>query len=111
MELLTQVKNGVTIISVSGSLDAVSVNDFDAEWKKALENSAAKILIELQGVNYISSAGLRGILLLAKTAKQKQTPLAFSGMQAMVADMFKLSGFYTILTTYPTEAAALAAMA
>lgn len=111
MSLITANQNGITVLAVAGSLDAVTVNDFDAEWKKILDAGSAKLLIDLKDVGYISSAGLRGILMLAKAAKLKNIRLAFCGMQSMVADMFKLSGFYSILSTYPTRDAALTAMA
>lgn len=109
MDLSTTLNDGLAVITIAGSMDAVTVNDFDTEWKKAIEDGAQKIIVEMSGVEYISSAGLRGILMLAKSAKAQSIKLAFAGMQSMVSDMFKLSGFYAILTTYPDKDAAIAA--
>ena len=39
--------------------------------------------------------------MLAKVAKVQSAAIAFCGMQGMVADMFKLSGFASILAIYP----------
>lgn len=91
-------------------MDATTVTQFDAEWKKVLEGGAKTLVIEMSGLEYISSAGLRGILMLAKMGNLKGASLAFVGMRAMVADMFKLSGFDSILKTYPDVDAAVDAM-
>lgn len=109
MDILTETQVDASVIKLTGSLDAVTTSDFDTEWKARLDEGATKVVVDLSGVDYISSAGLRGVLMLAKTAKAKGVAIAFCGMQAMVADMFKLSGFSAILAIYPDVAAALAA--
>lgn len=111
MQITTTRDADLALIRVEGSMDAISVADFDAEWKKVLEEGAGRIIVEKSGLKYISSAGLRGILMLAKTTKMKQVRLAFAGMRDMVYDMFKLSGFVTILSVYPDTDAARAALA
>lgn len=108
MDVSTLDRDGVTVIQVGGSMDATSVTDFDAEWKKCLEAEATKIVVEMSALEYISSAGLRGILMLAKMSKVKGVALGFAGMKSMVADMFKLSGFQSILKLYPDLDTALA---
>ena len=110
MDITTSTQADAIVIRIAGSMDATTVADFDAEWKKQLEAGAGKLVVEMSGLDYISSAGLRGILMLAKTAKMKRASLAFAGMQSMVADMFKLSGFYSILSTFPDVDTAVAQM-
>lgn len=110
MNVVTSEKGGVVVIKVDGSMDATTVTMFDAEWKKALDAGAKKVAIDMSGLEYISSAGLRGILMLAKMGNVKGAALAFTGMQSMVADMFKLSGFNSILKTYPDVDSAIAQM-
>lgn len=108
MELNTTTQGQATVLAIVGSMDATTVGDFDAKWKSLLDEGCKKLVIDMAGLTYISSAGLRGILMLAKTAKASQAELKFAGMQSMVADMFKLSGFYSILTCCDTVEAALA---
>ena len=62
MQIVNSQVSDVTVIALSGSLDAASVADFDAEWKAALDAGATKLVVDLGGIEYISSAGLRGIL-------------------------------------------------
>lgn len=101
MDITTTARNDVTIISVAGSMDATTAPEFDEAWKKVLADGVTKLVVELKSVEYISSAGLRSILMIAKTCRAQKVSLAFAGMQAMVADMFKLSGFMSILKTFP----------
>lgn len=110
MQITTTNEAGASVIRVEGSMDAISVAEFDAEWKKVIEEGSTRVVVEMSGLEYISSAGLRGILMLAKTTKMKGVALAFAGMRDMVSDMFKLSGFLTILSVHPDVPSALAAL-
>ena len=110
MQITTTNEAGASVIRVEGSMDAISVAEFDAEWKKVIEEGSTRVVVEMGGLDYISSAGLRGILMLAKTTKMKGVALAFAGMRDMVSDMFKLSGFLTILSVHPDVPSALAAL-
>lgn len=100
MDISTTQNNGFTVISITGSMDATTTPDFDAECKKQIDSGATGIIVDMSGIQYISSAGLRGILMLAKLAKPKNIKLGFCGMQQMVSDMFKLSGFLNILKVF-----------
>lgn len=110
MQITTTNEAGASVIRVEGSMDAISVAEFDAEWKKVIEEGSTRVVVEMSGLEYISSAGLRGILMLAKTTKMKGVALAFAGMRDMVSDMFKLSGFLTILSVHSDVPSALAAL-
>lgn len=110
MQIKSAAEAGDVVMAVSGSVDAATVADFDAEWKKCLEDGAQKLIVDLSGVDYISSAGLRGILMLAKTAKAKAAKVGFAGASGMVADMFRLSGFLSILAVFPDKNSALAGL-
>ena len=110
MQITTTNEAGASVIRVEGSMDAISVAEFDAEWKKVIEEGSTRVVVEMGGLEYISSAGLRGMLMLAKPTKMKGVALAFAGMRDMVSDMFKLSGFLTILSVHPDVPSALAAL-
>ena len=110
MQIETIMQDGVTILIVSGRMDATTVGTFTDECQKELKNGSGRFIIDLAGLEYISSAGLRGILTMGNACKAAKAALAFCAMQSMVADMFKLSGFTSILTVYATREDALAGM-
>ncbi len=102
MEIYKTEQDEIPVLHVEGRLDASSVPDFDGQWKKLMEEGTSKLVVNFEQLEYISSAGLRGVLMLAKTAKMKKANIIFSGMQHMVADMFRISGFASILQTTDT---------
>ena len=51
----------VTIMHLKGDFDYLSVDDFDAQARKAVENGASNVLIDLSGVRFMSSVGIRAI--------------------------------------------------
>lgn len=110
MQIDTTLHDGVAVSKVTGRMDATTVAQFNEECQNILNTGQGRIIIDLEGLEYISSAGLRGILTMGKACKAAGAALAFCSMQAMVADMFKLSGFTSILKVYPGFNEALAGM-
>lgn len=108
MDITRNDVNGVAIITVNGRMDATTVSVFNDASQGLIKENATKIVVNLSGLEYISSAGLRGILSMGKDCKKAGANLAFCSMQSMVADMFKLSGFMTILHVFATQDDALA---
>jgi len=100
-------KDDHVLLTVEGRLDAVTAAEFNQAATKARELASARLLVDLSGLAFISSAGLRGILALAKNCQQDSRSLAFCGLTPMVADVFKISGFLSILKVFPDQAAAL----
>jgi anti-anti-sigma factor len=59
------------------------------------------ILLDFKELEYISSAGLRSVLIAAKKAKELQGKFALACLAKMVKDVFDLSGFSSIIQIYP----------
>jgi anti-anti-sigma factor len=102
MECNRHKANGAMVISVTGRMDAVTARDFEKESGAWTGEEEKKLVVDLSGVDYISSAGLRSFLLLGKRVKAAGGTLALSGMQGMVRDVFDMSGFATIFPVYAT---------
>ena len=102
MDITTTIQDGISVTKVSGRMDATTVSLFSDECQKLLNSGTGRFIIDLGGLEYISSAGLRGILTMGKACKSNGFALAFCSIQSMVADIFKLSGFNAILNVYPT---------
>ena len=98
----------LTVISLTGRMDAGNAGEFNEAFDAVLEKRPASLVINLGGLQYISSAGLRSILTLIKAAKASNAALKFCAMQPMVADVFKVSGFSSMLAIFDTLDAALA---
>ncbi|WP_245590798.1 STAS domain-containing protein [Nitratidesulfovibrio termitidis] len=83
----------------------------DASLAARLEAGASRLVIDLGGIEYISSAGLRGILGLLKACKSGGVGLAFCGIGEMVGEVFRISGFTGMLSIHATADDAVAALA
>jgi len=83
----------VVVIRPVGRLDAANAPDFDTAAGKALAGASCKVLVDLGSLEYISSAGLRCMLLLAKKVKSNSGSLMLCGLSGMVANVFEVSGF------------------
>jgi anti-anti-sigma factor len=96
-------------VSLNGRLDGVTANLVENEFQVQIEMGEKLFIFDLTHVSYISSAGLRAVLIAAKKTKSVQGKLAFVGLDDNVKEVFDMSGFSTILSIYPTEDEALLA--
>ncbi len=96
------------VLDVSGRLDATTASEFEEQCDNWLALDEIHIVIDLSGVDYISSAGLRSLLTSAKKTRAKGGDLLFCGLQGMVADVFKMSGFESIFKIFETREQAIA---
>lgn len=90
--------DGVDVLSPSGRLDSTSAPKLEAEIKKHAENSSAPLLVDLGGVDYISSAGLRTLLLGVKAFAGTQRRFIVAAASPDVRDVILLTGFDKVLT-------------
>lgn len=96
------------VVLVAGRLDAVTASEFDAQCATWVADGTVKVIADLSGLEYISSAGLRSILTSAKKLKGAQGELVFCGLSGMVEEVFTVSGFAAMFTMFPTVDDALA---
>jgi anti-anti-sigma factor len=69
------------------------------------------VILDMRDCTYISSAGLRFVLTVAKQAASARGGLAIFGLQPAVNEVFESSGFQNILSIVPDEAQARASLA
>ena len=108
MEITLSQKDHFTVLSVSGRLDAMSAPAFEAEARKLLDAGAQAVIVDLTELVFVSSAGLRGILALAKGLRAVSGEIRFAGLQPAVQEVFAISGFTSLFKLYPTVADAAA---
>ena len=90
-------KNGSTlVISLSGRLDTVSAPQLDEELKEAIGDTT-ELILDLSGLEYMSSAGLR-ILLSAQKTMNNQGKMIVKNVNNTIMEIFEVTGFIDILT-------------
>ncbi len=95
------------VVAVKGRLDAVSSPEFDRVLTGLMEEGNKDFVLDFGALDYISSAGLRSVLLAAKKLKTKGKRLALAALKDVVREVFDISGFSTIIAVYPSTQAAL----
>jgi len=100
----------VTIISLSGSLDGNTVNDAQEKIMPLLASNSILLVLDLKGCGYISSAGLRLLLMAAKQLSSQEGILVLSGLSDEIKDVMEMTGFNNFFKTFPDTAAAVAAI-
>lgn len=100
-------QEGMKVIIVKGKLDAVSAPEFEEKMGEWVDQGETNFIINLGEVNYMSSAGLRSILIVAKKLKEQDGKLIFVNLREEVNKIFRISGFSSMIPTYESVEAAL----
>ena len=93
-----------------GRIDHASASQFESELMPLLEQARdgnGALVIDFSGVEYISSGGLRVLMIAATKMRPPQGRLLVSGLQSVVAEIFAISRFDRVLTVAPTLETAL----
>ncbi len=88
------------IVSVEGRMDTVSAPEFDKIVQQRILEGSSRLIVDFSKLDYISSAGLRSILLAGKTSKAKGGELACCGLKGVVKKVFDISGFHKLLPVF-----------
>ena len=110
MEFAHENAGDVVVAKLAGRLDSSSAATAEEQLTRLIPNSTPRLVIDLSKLEYISSAGLRVLLLVARKVQQAQGKLALFGLAPGVRDVFSISGFDTIFTVRDDSAAAIAAV-
>jgi anti-sigma B factor antagonist len=81
---------GVQILSLIGSLNAKTFPLLEKEVNIALEKSPNMLIFDLEKLEYISSAGIRVILIANKAMKKKNGKAMFANMQPQIKKVFEI---------------------
>ena len=109
MEIVITEKSNAAVFSIIGRMDALSAPDVETKINQWLEQNKIKLIMDLERLDYISSAGLRILLSAAKKMKARGGVLVLTRLQAGVRQVFEISGFSAIMPIYETVEAALEA--
>ena len=96
MNIIKNLNDGVLEVAVEGRLDTTTAPDLEKEVSESLEG-VKELIFNLEKLEYISSAGLRVLLVCHKNMK-KQGEMKVVGCNDVVYEIFEITGFSDILT-------------
>ena len=107
MNLETKTVGAVSVVQCEGKLDTNTSAAAQEYLNQLMDGGASKILIDFSGVDFVSSAGLRVLLVTTKRLSGSGGSLRVCGLNETVNEVFEFSGFSTILSVFPSEQEAL----
>ncbi len=109
MTMATRGVGACRVIDLQGRLDTGNAEATLAAFMDELQDSPGQVLITLTALEFVSSAGLRVILRVAKHVRGYSGALKVCGADGMVKEVLEISGFDSLLDMYETEEKALSA--
>jgi anti-sigma B factor antagonist len=110
MEIRHEIENGIAVVELRGRLDELATAETEQVFLRVVEQGPAGVVLDLCGVEYISSSGLRILLMLSRALARVQAQLKLCGPSPFVAEVFEVSNFSSIFSIYATRQQALDAL-
>ena len=104
-------RDGATLIATTeGRIDGTNASQFQRALEDAIDENDRAVIMDLVNLTYISSAGLRAILLTAKSLRGRDATLAVCSLTGPVREVFHISGFDQIIPVHDSRNKAIAAV-
>ena len=111
MEFSTQQIADVTLVRVTGRIDHQTVKDFEKALTPYLEAdhpaAETKMILDLAGLDFLTSAGLRMLMIAAKACDRQNRAIGVAALQPIVQEIFTISRFDLVLKVFPSVRKAL----
>ena len=102
LDVTTERQDGVLSAHLGGRIDSSNAAEFEEAIRTAIEESDRAVIMDFEKLVYISSAGLRAVLLTAK--------FALCSLADEIREIFEISGFGKIIAIHSSKAEALASL-
>jgi anti-anti-sigma factor len=94
------VTQDILVLKPSGRIDANTAQTFEEETLRHINASFNRIIIDFSLLDYLSSAGLRALLIVARNVKNEGGDAIMCSLPENINNVIKISGFDTILGVY-----------
>jgi anti-anti-sigma factor len=108
MEIGVERRGAVAVVSITGSVDGLTAATLGEAFRGVIRDGVVRIVADLSGVDYTSSAGLRALLETVKETRRGGGDLRLASVTPEVLRVLDLAGFTGILKLYPDPDAAVA---
>jgi anti-anti-sigma factor len=111
MQIARQDSNGVTVLVLRGRIDATVADAFRQQLLAVIGDKPVRLLLDFAQVEFISSLGLRVLVVAARRLAAVRGKLLFCSLVGPVREVFDLAGFTAVATVFSSREAALASPA
>ena len=99
---------GALVISISGEIKGLSGREFHNAIFQEIQGQEAPIVLDLEGLTYINSTGLRSILLIAKRQQDNKSKFAVCSLSGPMREIFEITCFDRIMPVLHSRSEAIA---
>lgn len=113
MQIQDTRSGNVVVVSPAGRIDHAHTPEFQqalAPYVAACTDTSAPLLLDFSGIEYISSVGLRALMLIARAVAAQRGKVAIAGLRPVVREVFEISRFHLVIKIYDSVEAGAAAM-
>lgn len=111
MDVTSQRNENVLTVDVKGRVDGSTAVAFEEAVRNAVVETDRAVIMDFGQLDYISSAGLRVVLLTAKSLQSQDAKLMLCALSDPIREVFKISGFDKLLPIHDTREEAEASLA
>ena len=108
MDIVVEQRAPTTVVRINGSVDGLTADTLMATLQQQIDVGNTRLVADLSGVSYTSSAGLRALLATVKQARSAGGDFRLAGVLPPVQKVLEMSGFTSILKLYPDVDGAVA---
>jgi anti-sigma B factor antagonist len=103
MDIVEEHTADVTIVDVKGRIDSASAKALEDKLTSLAEAGRSRLVIDLDQVDYISSAGFRVLLVAARLAEEANGTLSLCRLSPEVQKLFELAAFTDLFEIHPSR--------
>jgi anti-sigma B factor antagonist len=109
MEITESKRNGVAVFALHGRLDASNAGTVEHKLLALIDGGETCIVVDCAQLDYISSAGLRVLLVAVKRSHARHGTIAIAALKDQIREVFDIAGFASIFSIYDTPDEAIVA--
>ncbi|MCE2392317.1 MAG: STAS domain-containing protein [Proteobacteria bacterium] len=110
MEISTDRQDGRLTARVKGRITSNNATEFAEELRAAIGDEDHAVILDLENLSYISSAGIRSILMIATNLSSRKTPFVICSPADPIREVFEISGFDKLIPLHVSHAEALSSI-
>jgi anti-sigma B factor antagonist len=109
MEIIERKIGSVSVVALSGRLDAYVSNNVEQKLNALVDAAEVRLVVSLERLDYISSSGLRVLLASLKKVRKRDGDIKLACMKPHIKEVFDVAGFSQLFSIYDLEDVAVQA--
>lgn|SRR5574341_1037172 len=107
MEIAEDKRGDIFILKLKGRLDSITSSKLEEKFLSLLNKEEKKVVVDCSQLDYISSAGLRVLLMVSKRLRGTNGKIVLASLQNQVKEVFDIAGFSSIFTIFQSQEEAI----